>query len=97
MADNPNPVSPVPVQPIPPAILAALALLSRLTAKSWKTTLASLVAAFLFIYPEIAPLLSGQHVSKRTIATAVCIALMGYFARDKNVSSEQQAGIVKQP
>ena len=88
MADNPIP--PVPVQPIPPAILAAVALLSRLTAKSWKTTLASLIAAFLFIYPEITPLLAGQHVSKRAIAMAVCVALMGYFARDKNVSSEQQ-------
>ena len=91
MADNPIP----PVQPIPPAILAAVALITKLTSKSWKTTVASLVAAFVFIYPEIQPLLAGQHVSKRAVLTAVCIALMGYFARDKNVSSEQQKTGVK--
>jgi hypothetical protein len=64
-----------------------------MTSKSWKTTVAAGIGAFMFIYPEIQPLLAGQHVSKRAVLTAVCIALMGYFARDKNVSSEMQSAV----
>jgi hypothetical protein len=63
-----------------------------MTSKSWKTTVAAGIGAFLFIYPQIQPLLAGQHVSKRDVLIGVCIGLMGYFARDKNVSSEMQAG-----
>ena len=62
--------------------------------KSWKTTTAALAAAVLTIQPEISAWVAHQPVNYRQVAVAFCVALIGYFARDKNVSSEQQAGIV---
>ena len=61
--------------------------------KSWKTTLAGLIAAAPLLYSEVMAALAGQHINKKSVLTAVAIALMGYFARDKNVSTEQQAGV----
>ena len=61
--------------------------------KSWKTTAAALMAAALTIQPEIAAWVAHEPVNYRQVAVAFFVALIGYFARDKNVSSEQQAGI----
>ena len=63
--------------------------------KSWKTSLMGFLAAIPLLVNEVQAALAGQHINKKSVITAVAIVLMGYFARDKNVSSEQQATGVK--
>ena len=61
--------------------------LGRLVRVLW-----ALAAAMLTIQPEITAWIAHQPVNYRQVAVAFCVALIGYFARDANVSSEAQGG-----
>ena len=58
--------------------------------RSWKTSCAGLMAAALAVYPELTAWTNNQSVNWRMVALAAGLAFVGFFARDKNVSSEQQ-------
>jgi hypothetical protein len=68
-------------------------LLVVLMSASWKTTVAGLAYALFTLKPEYDAYMAGQHVSKHAVAAAFAAALIGYFARDWNVSSEMQSGV----
>ena len=61
--------------------------------RSWKTTAAGLVAAAGVMAPEIYAWTQGQPVNGRAFWVGFGIALLGFFARDKNVSTEAQKGL----
>ena len=48
------------------------------------------MAAALAVYPELTAWTNNQSVNWRMVALAAGLAFVGFFARDKNVSSEQQ-------
>ena len=67
--------------------------LMDLFSRSWKTTWAGVTAAFVGVLPELYAWANNQPVNWRMAVIAAAVAFMGISARDKNVSSEQQAGI----
>jgi hypothetical protein len=75
-----------------PVALILSALQAVLT-RSWKTSLAGLVAGVIAVKPELDAYLDGKPVDWRMVGIGFAVAAAGYFARDKNVSSEQQAGV----
>ena len=60
---------------------------------SWKTTVAGLLYAAFELHQQFVAWQAGQPVNKHAVAAAFAAALLGYVARDYNVSSEQQAGL----
>lgn len=69
------------------------------TSGSWKTSAAAIIGAIGMIIGEICDLLNvavpalgtNGHFEINTVLAALGVLGIGYFARDKNVSSEQQA------
>ena len=60
--------------------------------KSWKTSWAGLFAAAAIVAPYMSDY-AAAHPKRLAVLAAVALAYLGSQARDKNVSSEQQAGI----
>lgn len=63
--------------------------------RSWKTTLAGIVAAVLILLGEAQSVLDDKPETKinwEAVATAAAVLGIGLFARDSNVSSEQSGG-----
>ena len=66
--------------------------------KSWKTSLFGLLAALCIAEKPVYDTLSSGgpinwHALLSAAGAAAFVAVMGWAARDKNVSTEQQAGV----
>ena len=58
--------------------------------KSWKTSLAGLLGAFLFIAPQVRNCLQGQPCDVRQLALGAAIGGLGLGAKDHDVSGQQK-------
>jgi hypothetical protein len=54
--------------------------------KNWKTTAIGGLGALMIIIPETIKALEGQTVDWKVVALSAIMALVGYFAKDKNVT-----------
>lgn len=63
--------------------------------KSWKTTVSGIIAGLIIIATQVNHLLDNDPtttLSVEAVAAAIGMVFIGWNARDKNVSTEEQVG-----
>ena len=54
--------------------------------KSWKTSLAGILGAFLFVIPQLQSCLNGQPCDWKQVGIGIAIGALGLSSKDHNVT-----------